>query len=1010
MIKIQKKYILPISCILFIAILCLIGYLVSHHLENPLEKTKPLGEASKVYEDQHGTKYLITEGNCTIMVIRNGKYRYSINGGKDTKSFFYARDLVVDDEGRLFVLDSVPAADGKSIGNERIIQFDKKGKYQGIVYERPHTELEKERTFYGLDIINNSLSVAEIKNAHEIHLLHLNIENSSMESDTFYSPYAVSSIWDMLTLDHDTIVYSTKNGKIIQLQKEGQEKLLFDASLHAGESYCSIPTEIEKGASDELYFVDIGRRAIYRLNLNHLEDCTVALDGMEAVACSNLPYQVFADKPIFYSFHVNADGKLNVLLNRIPEIQSSKKYAYVLYEKPKAGTLLEVGESLPKSGMLYIRAILLGLLIMLELVLFVIMFYALLKSKIVFEISGHAKFQIPIIMTAMIIAGVVSIICIQSSNQRYYETYMDKLGIVSKLIGTEITENEVNRITDASSFQREAYQEIDQTVTKILDSDQQNSGEMYCVLYRKQKEVCQIIYSDENLYGTAYPLPGNFENFVENQIYTNKEEMRFYSVATADGNNMFVLAPVFNEKNEVIALVEVGTDFYMQQQEDKALFTKLMILVVSSVVLVILVIGELIINYSLTRAVHRKGTKEKHYDAGLIRPIMFLFCFVTNMPSAFLPVYGRKLWQSGMWITPDLAGAIPISAEMGSIAIFTLLLGKTVEKSGPKKLCTYGAVIMVAANILYGVSSVWMLFTGAAILNGLGAAMLLLSINTYIMGYEDEECTRGFIHYNAAYVSGLNIGVIIGAYLAEQFGYRIPFYFGALIMICLIPIIAFCMNGEKIKSKELVNETHVVKAIWKFITSPNIWKFYLLMYIPYMCCQAFPQYYFPIFGQNNHLTTTQISMAFLLGGVLSIYLGSTVTKLMSTYVGSKKAMIVAAASLVAGLMIFGAYPTVANGFIMIALLAITDCYILTLISVYYASFREVKEIGDGVAMSIYGTMENVAMVIGPILFAFLVERFGDKGIGVYGFGFLICMILFAIHIFQIGKHSKKITE
>jgi len=802
------------------------------------------------------------------------------------------------------------------------------------------------------------------------------------------------NVRDITFLPNQQMVCNTMKSEITLFQMDGTRKVLYEAEAHPGEDYCSIPTEIRYGKDGYLYFTDVGKRGIYRLDMQEPKQITCVVDGMEAVAAGNLPYEEFADIPLFYSFCLDDMGNVDILASKAPDEGVEEEYAYVLYHKDIDGQVTQIGRSFPKSLGSYLPMGLLGIAIILALVFLVILLTELRKSKLKLEFSENARFQIPIIVTAMLIALVVFTISTRSSDERYYTAYMDKLEIVANLIGKEIA-----ALGDVGAYHGSVYEDVNETVSSILNSDSEKDTSLYCVLYREHNDVVQILYSDEDLYGTGCPMAGNFQGSGEQEIFETKEPKKFYSLETAEGNYMFLLALVVNEKNEVIALVEVGTDFYMMQQEDKRLFTELMILVISAVVLLILIISEGAVNFSLRKFLREKKDTRIRYDAGLVRPMMFLFCVVTNMPNTFIPIYGKQLWHAGMMISPDMAGALPISAEMGSIAIATLCMGKTVDRVGTKKMCLMGTAVLVAANMMYGLSSSWYLFTGAAILNGFGAGIVMLALNTYIMGYDEEQCTKGFIHYNAAYLAGMNIGVIVGASIAEQFGYHVPFFVGAVITLISIPVICFCMEnrpGIENNGANDENDTHTFQTLWKFITFGNVIKFYLLFYIPFMCCEAFTEYVFPIFGEDNNLSMTEISMAFLLAGVIAIYLGSTLTNLTGTYLGTKKSLLLAGGSNIAALIIFAVFPSVINGFIVVGVLAVTDCYALTQMNLYYSQIQEVKEIGDGQAMSVYGTFENIAMLIGPILFAELIRQGGYGGVLLFGILFLILLIVFGM--------------
>ena len=217
---------------------------------------------------------------------------------------------------------------------------------------------------------------------------------------------------------------------------------------------------------------------------------------------------------------------------------------------------------------------------------------------------------------------------------------------------------------------------------------------------------------------------------------------------------------------------------------NEALIRETLLTVLMIVITCILLFSEATVFVDAIRRNRRERKKKLLRDVGIVRPIVFLIFFAGNMSTAFLPVYGMQLWDESMGIQRELASAIPLSAEVLLTAVFSLLGGFLVDRLGTKNLIGAGSVLFMAGLGLCGLApDLWYLIGGSVVL-GVGEGLVLVAFNTFISNYQEEEQrNKGFSGYNAAYLSGMNCGTVVGSLAADQVGYRNVFYIAVVVTL-----------------------------------------------------------------------------------------------------------------------------------------------------------------------------------------------------------------------------------
>ncbi len=972
-------------------------------------KTEPFSPDYKLskmsgYFCAGGSRSLFIEngGRSVSVINENGEMIFSVAGGSRGDGFFHAREIACDDDLNLYILDKVINTNGKNVESERIVKYNKSGGYVGCLLEEnqlPGINL------MGLTCIDNALYAAMVRE-NDIQILRISPEGSNRVERQFDWANASKTVQDIAISRTLEAVVVTKSGNVVRLSDGA---LIFNASAHNGEDYFAMAMEAAYDDDGTLYINDIGNRVVMRYDGDKPEEYIVRGEPL-----GELPAE-FSQLPIYSGLNCS-NGTVSVTYaeNYFDKESGEVIYhykAYVISAKDKS--VLYNSNTVKKNVLVFLKGIVFCVTV-------VYLGFALLYTLLlVFLLLSRSKSEKPFVKQigllgiAIVTAGIVAGITINMSNQRYFDEVMNKMTNIALLMASSISEDDIAALESPESFMNPAYVRIDQEVGSVLQNDINSENGIYCIIYKVHNRIVYEAYSDETLYGTGYPMAGSFEGSAEQEIYQSGQYMTFSSYSGADGSYMFVLMPIKNSEGEVTALMEVGTDLYVFTSETNLLFFNILLYAAMSVIIMLLLTGELMIFLRLRRSRRHQRNKSlprPRQNAELVRPISFLLFFAANMSTAFLPIYGESLWREGSFIPKEMASALPLSAELLFAAVTAFASGFYVNRLSARNLCIIGALMYVTGNLLCGIApTLTFLILGNSIC-GLGGGCFATSINSYVAEYsEEKQRNSGFSGYNAAYLAGMNCGTVVGSFISEQFGIREAFFGASVVSLVSVFFIYRYMDKRVIRSEALRTSSsgHSMKDMLAFVFKPKIMRYFLLLLVPYLLCTSFLNYFFPLFGEENALTSTQISSAFLISGMISIYLGPILTDIIVEKCGAKLSAVIASGIYGFSFLLFMLHQNIAVCFVIVGLLSIADSFGLTAQSVEYSSLDEVSRMGEGKAMGISSAFENTAYTLGPVVFSGLFMLIGYAGgIGLIGGIMLVLLMLYMFAEFRISRRKK----
>ena len=981
-------YIITAFCVL-LAVNCYRAFKIG-----PFSQQYEISDMSGYFCAGDARSYFIENSGRTVTAVNEkGEYIFSIDGGNRNDGFFHAREIACDDDGNMYLLDKVINTNGKDVDSERILKYDGNGKLLGCLLEE--TELSGENLM-GLAFLNDALYAALISD-NDIQILRMTSDGEPKVQKQYSWDNASMTIQDIAisrTLDGVAV---TKSGNVVRLS---DGTVIFDAAAHNSSEYYAMALEAAFDTDGTLYISDIGNRVVMRYDGQELTEFIARGEPLKG-----LP-DAFSELSIYTGLNCK-NGTVSVTYAENYYDKDSGEVinhynAYVVSAVSK--TLLFNSNTVRKSAWVFAKGIVFcvtaGFLVV------AILYTLLLAVLLLRQNRGDRTFltQLGLLAIAIVTAGIVAGITLNTTNQRYFNEVMNKMTNISLLMANSIDEDDVNALESPESFMSQSYNHIDRQIKSVLQNEINAEDGIYCIIYRVHNGIVYEAYSDETLYGTGYPMPGGFEGSAEQEIYETGQYMSFGNYNGSDGSYMFVLMPIKNAAGEVTALMEVGTDLYIFTAESNRLFFNILLYAAMTVIILLLLAGEVMIYLQLRKDNSHTGNSCTRKNAGLIRPVSFLLFFAANMSTAFLPVYGESLWHEGSLIPKEMASALPLSAELLFAALTAFAGGFIVNRVSARNLCIFGALMYVAGNALCGTApTLGILILGNSVC-GIGGGCFATSINSYVAEYaEEKQRNSGFAGYNASYLAGMNCGTVVGSAISERFGVREAFLGASIVALASVFFIVKHMDKRIVATERLEKSTskHSVREMLTFLFRPGILRYFFLLLIPYLVCTSFLSYFFPLFGEENSLTSTQISSAFLVSGVISIYLGPIITDIMIDKCGAKLSAVIASFIYVFSFLLFTLHQNIAVCFVIVGLLAIADSFGLTAQSVEYSSLDEVTEMGEGKAMGISSAFENSAYTLGPVLFSGLFMLIGYAGgIGLIGIIMLALLLLYVFAEFR----------
>ena len=920
-------------------------------------------------------------GKRVYRVNQEHQAEFVLKGKRGQDGFFDAKQIYVASDGSVYVLDLM--RDGsRKMEKERILQYSQQGKR-----ERTVAEIQ-----YGADerIYKNRINrIAELDGKvvwFQFTDDGFSLMGESGELRHVAYPEAAQYLVDFaINPKNGACTYLTKMGEIYEEQTDGsfQKRYAVDGTT------MEIPWYMDYSEDGELYFTDIGTRSIYRLT--EAGEKVLVFNGTGSEEPQELTGEELRENPIYYN------------LDMEKRLTTTDGYGVIAAE---LGGKTEYLTEFPLTGSLRaaVFAAWAGALVcaLAFAALFAYGVYRICKSqeRLVHIVAG-------MLAGTLVLTTLFTMIVLKDWTTRMTEEITGRTTSVSGLAAQLIPGDKLEKIHSIQDYAGEDYQEIRSIARSIFTSGTMQIDDLYCVIYRIQDGMITSTYSVEDYVGAIYPYDWAYEDSDEQHILETHEQMTYMGLSSSEGSFIFTNSPILNSSGEAVGIMEVGTDLYNFQQGNRRMIWEVMTSAVVLAVTMILIVSELLIfgqgQEKRKRALVLGGDKTQ-IPAAMLRILVFLIFFVTNIPKAFLPIYIMKQAETEnvFGLSPALLVSVALSSEVLFGALTSFGGSVVLRRLGRRKTAVLGSILFgVGLTMRAVVPTIASFIIGNAVM-GAGWGFLLLIVQVMIAEKDPEEKSEGFTGYTAASLSGVNCGVVFGAFLINWLNYQsVLMIIGILSFTALLFSLLYIFDEKKTEAALAGAETKETMQISgggmstvKFLLSPHVLLYFICIVIPVVAGGYFLAYLYPLLGENLGISETNIGYSYLLNGVCIICLGGFLTKQLTRRLGQKGSLALAAVLYAGAFLIYAVRPGISTLMVILVLLGASDSYGLPAQSTYYTDMKEVQAYGYDKAMGVYSLFENMSQVFGSFIFGVIYVNGVAVGLTIAGGVIFAAAVLF----------------
>ena len=967
----RKTILTLIRVFVLIASLTVVFFLRDWLLVSPF-KSVELSEVTYASRDPDGNLYVIDHaGERIIKADPEGRIRWRLKAGDET--FEKAVRLGTDGSGHVYVQD-VRIRRGIRLESEAIIRFDAgDGAFEDCIFKRSAQDEQIRCSIIGLFTSGDGASIF-LCDAEGIRLLSL----YSDEKIDYPLPGADELVLNAaFDEESGTLWYCTFNGRIYRYVDGEQDELVYDNSQHVRENE-STPRGVAF-LDGTLYAPDRGLR------------CLVSIDTAAGGASFLEDELSWEERELPES--VNADYVLT----------SVTENCVKLWDGEQSTDITELSLSRDLKAMTCLLWICLTILI-LSAVMDVFLFIRFFIRKA----SSMMRIVSVVILSVCILSAILVGSLLPGFNEQLLESKFEKANLCVALTLEQLPIDAFLNLDESSDFLGEDYLAVRQVVDRIFKSGSGTASDLYCTFYRVlgDHDTITITYSmDEN--SMLFPYAWEYEGSDEQAILSSGVGKQYVN-RSVEGSYLFVVDPIMDENGKPVGLIEVGTDLYSYEAQNRELFLNLLIDLIAITAVSVMVLIEAI--YFIRgqreyREIQEKNPAAGHLTPGVLRLITFMVFFFTNLTTAILPNHAIKLAARAHipGISSEILAAVPLSAEVVAGAAFSILGAGLIRKLSLRRSVLLCAVLFTAGLFLRVIPNYWILTLGSVVI-GIGWGVILLAVNTAIACMPGTQKDVGFAFYNAAALNGVNSGTVFGGFLLNWISGTALFAVTAAASVGLYFVVRlYLVRAYEQENEAEDDEQSSSINLRQFLFTPRILGFFIMLVVPVLIGSYYLIYLFPIIGTRWGLSETHVGYAYLLNGLCVMALSSTMTGVFTKLHKKRTGLVLSAVLYAASFLIVAVFRSIPALLASLLILGFSDSFGLPLQTSYYTDMEETRRFGEDRALGIYSLFENTSQALGPFVFSWALVVGVGKGLMLIAGAIAALAVAFLLSSIVSGK-------
>ncbi len=918
-----------------------------------------------------GGTLVIDDGKRSLLVLdAEGRLKARYSGGSHRAPFFYAAYAAQTEDGSIYVAD-LSYGQGSIVDRERILRL-RRGKWETLyTVDYSRTLRDKVPLQYGrilelrafgdevyflLDTVD-ALELRQIDGTGAVRKLAV-IPAAGVKTDATYDPAT-----------RQAVVAWRAGGMLLYDLEEGTGR-----TLELGDGMMPFDLAALEGW---VYYTEVFGHTVRRFSL--------ADPGPGEVCCTleALPYTLDAD----------------------PSGQVLVTDQTGFYRLPAAGAdPVYTGEARVAG---FFRVVLAWGVLVLGGLCLLILLLRLLGFIVTAAMGSENVLRAVLIVAASLAVSFVlayplldNLLAIQTQGTE------KQIAAYSALLRAEIDEDALLTLDKPSDYGGAAFNAVKEVLDRhTWETYDTGDCDAYCV-YRVLDGYVVKIMDFEDTKPCTYPLCADDP---EDNLYARAAHTGEAVQATefsASGSWSFILAPIRGRDGSIIGLLDVGLNLDQILARRREYAKELIVGILINTVVITMVLLEL--NFLLDHFRRRRqGRAEDSTQRVPLRTLVFLIYLADAMQDVFIAVLCGTLYQCGLPVPHGVAVALPMSAQLLMMAVFSLLSGGLAERFGSRAVMIPGMLLDLAGFLLCMLLGSYAGLLLGKMLIGAGMGLVYVSCSTVAATGKNGALVA---EANAAISAGTLAGVTIGAGLASMLftlgGWRIIYLAGAVILA--VGLLLAVSSGD-VRPGRGSGEREAARAgsFCRFFLQRRVWGFFLLILVPFMMSLAYREYFFPLFSAERGVSEVRIGQIYLLCGMLTLYVGPLISARMIRRMGANQSVMVCSAAVGLDLLIVVLFPTLWGVILGLMILSLINSHAFACQYTCYELMPEVAGYGEGRAMGVYSVFESLGQTLGPIAYGALLTLGNQGGISLFSGAMLLLMLLYAALMFGRGRRNKE---
>jgi len=578
-----------------------------------------------------------------------------------------------------------------------------------------------------------------------------------------------------------------------------------------------------------------------------------------------------------------------------------------------------------------------------------------------------------------------------------------QVSLIADTLSGKIDTTAISMIDQPSDYGTERYAAIKAPLDETINTAYEREDYYYYMIYRAIDGKVVYIMDYEDTLPCTYPVYEDDPDLNEYAAVLHTGEELLVSEISNYGAWTFLLRPIVNESGEIVAELEVGQSLDVIQRNQAKLRWEMIINTAISTVVVTMLLLELTF---LLKHIQRRRSAVDLDTTQLVplRTLMFLIYLADSMQDAFIAILCSQLYQGGLPFADGVAIALPMSAQLLMMAMFSLFAGRLVERMGSRRVISGGMLVNMAGFLICLTLGSYTGILLGKMLIGAGMGTIYVSCNSVAAtGGSSALMADASADVSAGTLAGLTIGAGLASMLLSMGGWRLIYLVGAIIIG--LGLLLALSSGNVLPGKKQTGETEEVKGISlrEFLFNRRVLGFFALVLVPFMMALSYREYFFPLFAEENGINEVRIGQIYLACGMLVLYIGPFLSSWMIKRLGAFWSILAASAAMGVNMLMFVFFPSLGTVIAGVVVLSLIISFAYTCQYTYFELTPETSKFGEGRAMGVYSVFESLGQTIGPVAYGALLALGYVKGIAMFS---EVMLLLIGIFIVLMYKHGK----